>query len=561
MPPASRARGLADLLEQLKHRSGRSYESIGRRINASKSAVHRYCTGASLPQEFGTIERIGRCCGATAEEMHELHRAWLAAVASDAGGDVPAPPADSPGGTVLEPAGVEASGGPPASSRRVYAMVAAALGITLVLALGGAATRIGMDMRNRQQRESSPGPQQQWVSGPAWVMPPIPVPRNLFGVTIQSATGTMPAFQVGAVRLWDSATRWSLLQPARGEYNWSTLDRHVDGAQRAGLPVLFVIGGTPRWASPGGAVSVYDDGARATPPDDLADWESFVRALVDRYRGRIEAYELWVLANDRRFYDGSMEKLVEMVRRGSQIIRAADPAATVVCPGMGRLWEADGQGTLKRFAELGGYNYCSVASVKLYQPKASDPPETLLQLLPDIDRMMHEAGVHRRLWNTGTNYTITSERPLDAETARNHAVRFFLTGIYGRHLRLDRMYFYAWGGTKMPIVLQADGGAPTAAALAVEQLQRWLAHAESRSCGHGLPAGLPEHVWQCDFRITGSTPTRSATIRWTSQASAYTTAGPGAHLLRRLNGASNPVSPQDSVEITSDPVLIERTTE
>ncbi len=563
MLEVSHARDLADLLERLKRRSGRSYESIGRKINASKSAVHRYCTGASLPQEFGTIERIARCCGATDDEMHELHRVWLAAVAPQGGGHraLRAAPPDE---HAVKPVQADVARVMPASTkrgRRSAALGAASLCMTLALTLGGAAGQTGVDTRTGARQNPASDVRPQWISGPAWVLPPAPVPRSLFGVTIQSATGTMPAFQVGAVRLWDSATRWSLIEPARGEFDWSTLDRHVDGAKRAGLPVLFVLGGTPSWASPGGAVSVYDDGARAAPPDDLADWDAFIRALVARYRGRIEAYELWVLGNDRRFFNGPIEKLVEMAKRGGQIIHAADPGATVVCPGMGRLWEAEGQQILKRFAELGGYDHCNVASVKLYQPKASDPPETVLQLVPVIDRIMHEAGVHRRLWNTGTTYTIALERPLDAETARNFAVRFFLTGIFGRHFQLDRMYFYNWGGTKIPIVLQVDGGAPTAAALAVEQLQRWLSHAQSRSCGHGLAAGLPDNVWQCDFRITGSSLTRSATIRWASEGTAYTTAGPGAHTLRRLDGTSTAVGGTDSIEITAEPILVERTTD
>ncbi|MFC5815024.1 beta-galactosidase [Nonomuraea harbinensis] len=135
--------------------------------------------------------------------------------------------------------------------------------------------------------------------------PPAPVPATLFGVTVNSATGAMPSFRIGAVRLWDSATRWSQIQPRRGEFDWSTLDRHVEGAQRSRLPVLFVFGGTPGWASPTGPPAPYPDGSRAAPPDDLADWESFVRAVAGRYRGRIAAYELWVLGNDHRFTAGT----------------------------------------------------------------------------------------------------------------------------------------------------------------------------------------------------------------------------------------------------------------
>ncbi|XVV00649.1 helix-turn-helix domain-containing protein [Actinosynnema sp. CA-248983] len=61
----SRARELGDRLEQLKLASGRGYESIGRKVHLSKSAVHRYCTGASVPQEFAVVERIARACGAS----------------------------------------------------------------------------------------------------------------------------------------------------------------------------------------------------------------------------------------------------------------------------------------------------------------------------------------------------------------------------------------------------------------------------------------------------------------------------------------------------------------
>jgi hypothetical protein len=82
--------------------------------------------------------------------------------------------------------------------------------------------------------------------------------------------------------------------------------------------------------------------------------------VAERYRGRIEAYELWVLANDQRFYTGSVGTLVEMTRWSSAIIRSVDPAATLVCPGMGQLWNSEGVDFLQRFAKLGGYDHCDV---------------------------------------------------------------------------------------------------------------------------------------------------------------------------------------------------------
>jgi len=87
------------------------------------------------------------------------------------------------------------------------------------------------------------------------------------------------------------------------------------------------------------------------------------------------------------------------------------------------------------------------------------------------------------------------------------------------------MYFYNWGGTKIPIVLQPVGGTPTSAALAVEQVQRWLRYAQIRSCGNGPGAGLPDDVWQCEFAVAEPGEGRDAVIRWTTGRSVTTSAG------------------------------------
>lgn len=562
---------LGDLLTELKQRSGRSYEWIGRKVNAGKSTVQRYCTGRSVPPEFGILERIARACGADNSEIARLFRLWERA-ASPATGVEHAAPTPKPAvveerRTVPDTAGLpsvtdvpvspEPVGGDDSSPRprgwrtsRRTAVAACGVGLSILLV---ALTVAASGPRARHP----PSQAVQWIAGPAWESPARPVPRTFFGVTINSPTGIMPAFMVGAVRLWDSGTQWVNLEPARGEFAWTVLDREVAGADAAGLPVLFTFGGTPGWASPAGPEGPYPEKPRTTPPDDLADWDSFVDAVVRRYHGRIEAYELWALANDPRFYSGSSETLVEMTRRAAGIIRAVDPDAAVVCPGMGNLETPDGRRLLERFAELGGYRYCDVAGIKLYQHVASDPPETMLELATTADRVFHEAGIHPRLWSTGTMYRIRLQEPLPEAQARNYAVRFFLVGIYARYLNLERMYFYNWGGTKIPIVLQAVGGAPTQAALAVEELQRWLAHAQSRSCGHGLAINLPDNVWQCTFIITESGRSHGAVIRWTQHGAAATVAGPGARAVRRLDGVATPVQPGDTVTVGEEPLLVE----
>ncbi|GAA3693331.1 hypothetical protein GCM10022224_068570 [Nonomuraea antimicrobica] len=544
MGAQSRAEELGRLLREIKGRSGRSYEWIGRRINASKSTVHRYCSGEIIPPNFATVEQIALACRADRADLVRLHRLWILATAEAEETDDPPPGSHPP----AEPVRSEPPRRGPFWQGSRHAATWAGVGLVLVSLL---ISQVGSSPPLTAARG-----QAQQITGPSWALPPAPVPHTLFGVTVNSATGDMPSFRVGAVRLWDSATRWSQIQRARGKYDWATLDRLVTGAERSRLPVLFVFGGTPGWASPDGPPAPYPDGARAAPPDDLKDWEAFVRATVRRYTGRIEAYELWVLGNDDRFFNGDLGTLAEMTRRASRIIRAADPDADVVCPGMGQLWSHEGRDAMRRFAELGGYAHCDVASVKLHQRSASEPPETMLELADVAYKVLHEAGAHPPLWSTGTTYMLPLDRPLDALTARDFAVRYFLAGIYARDLNLERMYFYNWGGTKLPLVLQAVGGEPTEAALAVERLQGWLAEARSRSCGQGSAIGMPANVWRCEFLVTDAGNTRRAAVVWSIGGMAKTTVREAAEL-RRLDGTSRRLRPLEVVTFGEDPVYVE----
>ena len=57
-----------------------------------------------------------------------------------------------------------------------------------------------------------------------------------------------------------------------------------------------------------------------------------MRAVVTRYAGRIQAYELWNEPNDTHFYQGSLATLVTMTQRAHNIIRSIDANATILTP-------------------------------------------------------------------------------------------------------------------------------------------------------------------------------------------------------------------------------------
>ncbi|MCM2413431.1 helix-turn-helix transcriptional regulator [Streptomyces sp. RKAG290] len=76
------AEEFAALLKELKGRSGRSYGVLATKLHVSTSTLHRYCNGDAVPNEYGTVERLARLCGATSDELVELHRRWIVAEAA-----------------------------------------------------------------------------------------------------------------------------------------------------------------------------------------------------------------------------------------------------------------------------------------------------------------------------------------------------------------------------------------------------------------------------------------------------------------------------------------------
>ncbi|MFP8963990.1 helix-turn-helix domain-containing protein, partial [Streptomyces nanhaiensis] len=69
----------ASFLRELKERSGHSYGTLARRLHTSTSTLHRYCNGRAVPAQYAPVERLARLCGATPQELLELHRRWMRA--------------------------------------------------------------------------------------------------------------------------------------------------------------------------------------------------------------------------------------------------------------------------------------------------------------------------------------------------------------------------------------------------------------------------------------------------------------------------------------------------
>jgi hypothetical protein len=117
----------------------------------------------------------------------------------------------------------------------------------------------------------------------------------------------------------------------KGNFEWNEPDRIVDAIQQSGLKIVARVDNQPRWAS---STIVWPGSG---PPDNLKDWSDYLTALATRYRGRIQAYEIWNEPNlDREWGDKSPDPAAyaSMLKASYQAIKAADPQALVVSAGM-----------------------------------------------------------------------------------------------------------------------------------------------------------------------------------------------------------------------------------
>jgi hypothetical protein len=102
------------------------------------------------------------------------------------------------------------------------------------------------------------------------------------------------------------------------------------------------MGMTPGWANGNGPIT--------KPPSDIADWEHYVREVVTRYKGKIDAYQIWNEADHDKFYTGTTVELVELASSAYDIIKDIDPSAVVLTPSVTYF----GFPYLQRYLELGG---------------------------------------------------------------------------------------------------------------------------------------------------------------------------------------------------------------
>ena len=239
-----------------------------------------------------------------------------------------------------------------------------------------------------------------------------------------------PSARFGTLRLWDSGTAWTALEPLRGVWNWQPLDTWVAAAGQNGIPdILLTLGQTPAWASSNpGDVNYVGAGAPA-PPTNIQDWDDYITAVAQRYKGRIRYYEIWNEPNDTTYFTGTVAQLAQLTQHAFQIIKAVDPQNTVTSPA------AYSAGYLDNLLAAGIGQYVDVIGYHVY----TTPPEATGAEIANVRLVMNKYGVGSKpLWDTEGASGDTTTPPNEAAA---YIVRKYLTDLAFGSVRYD---WYTW---------------------------------------------------------------------------------------------------------------------
>jgi len=126
-------------------------------------------------------------------------------------------------------------------------------------------------------------------------------------------------------RLWDAYVFWPDLEKEHNQWHFETLDKHVEIAEKNSYTIVLTLGQTPYWAASNPYIkSPYGDRVKPVAPKSIDLWANYIRVVGTRYKGRIKYWEIWNEPDIFLFYNGSIQKMVELAKVAYEILKEID---------------------------------------------------------------------------------------------------------------------------------------------------------------------------------------------------------------------------------------------
>jgi len=122
--------------------------------------------------------------------------------------------------------------------------------------------------------------------------------------------------------------RWGAIEWEEGQYDWRELDRLVADASAAGVKVLLQVGGFPAEIPPRQRNNLELTG------DEMRRYADLLGRMAARYRGQVQAYEIWDAPNVTPIWGGGgimpPSQYTKLLQLACDAVKAADSQALVV---------------------------------------------------------------------------------------------------------------------------------------------------------------------------------------------------------------------------------------
>lgn len=327
--------------------------------------------------------------------------------------------------------------------------------------------------------------------------PTATIPDAYFGLHIhhldRPTPTPWPGVPVPEWRLWDADVTWPDLEPIKGQWQFGRLDRYLSLAQQHGTGVLLPLAGSPPWASARPQVATNYTPGFSAEPANIDDWRTYVRTVASRYKGQIQAYEIWNEPNLREFYSGTVDQLVTLTNEAAQIIHSVDPHAIVVSPSVTASY---GIPWFTEFLKKRGAQNVDVIGYHFYVDPQTLLPEDMVPVIQRVRQLMSENGLaNKPLWNTETGWFRPAKLDSDELRAGFLARAFIVSWAAG----VQRFYWYAWdNGAAAIVTYRETEHVITPAGHAYQVIQQWLVGAQMAGCTQSS-----DNVWTCQLNRAG----------------------------------------------------------
>ena len=372
------------------------------------------------------------------------------------------------------------------------------------------------------------------------------VPADQFGLHVpQIANGVPVTVPMGTIRLWDSGVAWGQVEQKDNKFWWVGLDRAIQNAQRHNASVLYVLGSTPKWAASKAKAGTYPNKGAASMPKTMKIWKDWVTAVVKRYKGSIQAYQIWNEANLQTFWQGTPKQMAQLTNEAKKIIKKIDPRAQVVAASTTvRLSSAYNKFFPKYLKELKKVKWpVDVFSFHSYPASIHTPAERVAAIADVRSKIAASGAPAKPLWDTEVNYGIAGpgagNPDVDIDDPTTAAAWVSQTYLDSVRLGIARTYWYLWSTPVDLVGIQMYAGTPGATSFATTA--GWLVNADV-NCVSGA-------INTCTATKNGQT----ATIAWATTGTGEFAVPAGTTVAVNALNESSAVTPGSTVTIGSMP--------